>query len=163
IDPELVSHDHTDVKKTFSCFVMAFSILFLIQEIRQMLGRWKNYWTNFSNYLDLASFSLPLITCSYAINGHEPSDVLKSYAVLLVWFNALFLSRAFSGPGKFISIVLEIGKKIKMLVLTLAFMVVGFANALFVLLRNNEGVMVPHFNGTITNSTTGDEIGKLDL
>ncbi|CAG8693085.1 1755_t:CDS:2, partial [Racocetra persica] len=132
-------------------------------KIRQMLGRWKNYWMSFANYLDLASFGLPLITCSFAISGHEPSDILKSYATLLVWINALFLSRAFAGTGKFISIVLEILKEIKMLVLTLAFMVVGFANALFVLLRNNEGVTVSNFTGTLTNTTSNEIIGKLDL
>ncbi|CAG8481335.1 28389_t:CDS:2 [Gigaspora margarita] len=161
IDPVLVSDDKP-YKMPLIGLVITFSLYFLIQEIRQMFGQWRNYWTSFSNYLDLASFSLPLATCWYAIGKHEPSDILKSYAVLVVWINALFLARAFAGPGKFISIVLEIIKKIKTLVLTLAFMVVGFANALFVLLRNNPDVSIPHFNGNIT-TPNGDVFGSLDI
>ncbi|CAG8494522.1 27691_t:CDS:2 [Dentiscutata erythropus] len=163
IDPVLVPDDNANWKMPLFAFVIAFALYFLIQELRQMLGQWKNYWTNVSNYLDLASFSLPLITCWYAISKHEPSDILKSYAVLLVWLNALFLSRAFSGPGKFISIVLEIIRKIRTLVLTLAFMVVGFANALFVLLRDKQSEGIPHYNGNLTNSSSGDVIGNLDI
>ncbi|RIB17695.1 hypothetical protein C2G38_2186694 [Gigaspora rosea] len=161
IDPVLVSDDKP-YKMPLIGLVITFSLYFLIQEIRQMFGQWRNYWMSFSNYLDLASFSLPLATCWYAISKHEPSDILKSYAVLVVWINALFLARAFAGPGKFISIVLEIIKKIKTLVLTLAFMVVGFANALFVLLRNNTDVTIPQFNGTLT-SPSGVVLGNVDI
>lgn len=64
-------------------------MLFLIQELRQMSGRWKNYWTSFFNYFDLASFILPLACDLMAIIGEEPPDGLKSFAVLCVWINAV--------------------------------------------------------------------------
>ncbi|CAG8603916.1 21086_t:CDS:2, partial [Dentiscutata erythropus] len=167
IYPILVPDDHENLKLFLFGVVIAFSIFFLIQEIRQMLGRWKNYWRSIFNYLDLASFSLPLVTCSLAISKNEPDNSLKSYAILVVWMNMLLLSRAFAGPGMFISIILEIIKRnsnmISNFFLTLTFMVVSFANALFVLIRDNQDLTIPHLSGIITNSTTGQEIGHLDL
>ncbi|CAG8471486.1 268_t:CDS:2 [Dentiscutata heterogama] len=162
IDPVLVSDGDVNLKMPLFALVITFSLYFLIQELRQMLGQWRNYWTNVSNYLDLASFSLPLITCWYAISKHEPSDILKSYAVLLVWLNAVCIGFKILMERKFISIVLEIIRKIKTLVLTLAFMVVGFANALFVLLRDKQSEGIPHFSGSMTNSS-GAVIGNLDI
>ncbi|CAG8612934.1 2839_t:CDS:2, partial [Dentiscutata heterogama] len=155
IYPILVPDDHENLKIFLFGIVIAFSILFLIQEIRQMMGRWKNYWRSIFNYLDLASSSLPLVTCSLAISKNEPHDSLKSYAILVVWMNMLLLSRAFAGPGMFISIILEIIKRNSNMILnfflTLTFMVVV------------SDITIPHFSGIITNSTTGQEIGHLDL
>jgi hypothetical protein len=64
-------------------------IIFLIQEFRQMSGRWNNYWTSFFNYFDLASFILPLMCDLMVIMKEEPSEGLKSFAVLCVWINAV--------------------------------------------------------------------------
>ncbi|RIA84287.1 hypothetical protein C1645_422569 [Glomus cerebriforme] len=93
----------------------------------------------------------------------EPPSWLKSFAVLCVWINALLQARAFAGPGKFIAIVIEIGKKILTLFLTLIIIVFGFANALFVLLRDTLPMdIVQQYNGTLTNDN-GATIGSISL
>jgi len=63
------------------------SVLWLLQELRQFSGRWKNYLTSFFNYVDLASFCLPLATSLMVIMEHEPPLWLKSFSVLSVWMN----------------------------------------------------------------------------
>ncbi|GBC09599.1 hypothetical protein RclHR1_00090033 [Rhizophagus clarus] len=139
-------------------------LLFLIQELRQMSGRWKSYWSSFFNYFDLASFILPLACSIMVIIREEPPDGLKSFAVLFVWINALLQARAFAGPGKFIAIVIEIGKKIITLFVTLFIFILGFANALFVLLRDiPPSQIVQQYNGTITDQNTGQITGDMSL
>jgi hypothetical protein len=96
--------------------------------------------------------------------------------------------RAFAAPGKFVAIVIEIGKKIitlfiALLVLILVsivlqlffflvihlflfktfsfYIIKGFANALFVLLRDEDPLtIVQSYNGTMTNNN-GEEIGNI--
>ncbi|CAB4378825.1 unnamed protein product [Rhizophagus irregularis] len=139
-------------------------MLFLIQELRQMSGRWQNYWSSFFNYFDLASFVLPLVCDLMVIVGKEPPHSLKSYAVLCVWINTLLQARAFAGPGKFIAIVIEIGKKIITLFVTLFVFILGFANALFVLLRDIQPLdIVQEYNGNIIDQNTGQITANVSL
>ncbi|CAG8503339.1 7952_t:CDS:2 [Acaulospora morrowiae] len=151
-------------KNTLFIIVTVISFVFLLQEFRQMVGRWKIYFSSFFNYIDLASYGLPLATSLMVIAvKSDPPAWLKSFAVLMVWFNALLMSRAFAGPGKFIAILIEIGKKIITLIMTLAVIVIGFANALFVLLRNvDPNDIVNTYNGSISNSS-GGVVGNLTI
>ncbi|CAG8517891.1 4234_t:CDS:2 [Acaulospora colombiana] len=152
-------------KDVLFIIVTIVAIYLLLQEFRQMVGRWKIYFSSFFNYIDLASYGLPLATCLMVVAAKsEPPDWLKSFAVLMVWLNALLLSRAFAGPGKFIAILIEIGKKITPLILTLSIIVIGFSNALFVLLRNTDSNDITlGYSGSITNSSSGDVIGSLTM
>ncbi|CAG8638560.1 9555_t:CDS:2, partial [Acaulospora morrowiae] len=70
----------------------------------------------------------------------------------------------FAGLGKFIAIVIEIIKQISLLVVTLAAIVMIFANSLFVLLRDTDPQdLVSQYSGSVTNSTNGEAIGSITL
>ncbi|CAG8574427.1 14597_t:CDS:2 [Funneliformis mosseae] len=139
------------------------SMMFLLQEIRQMSCGFKNYWTSFFNYVDLASYCLPLATSLMLLMKQEPPTWLISFAVLCIWLNGLLKSRAFEATGKFIAIVIVIGKRIKTLLMTLFIIVLGFANALYILLRDkNPADLVPTFSGTVTDSSGNSAEIKLN-
>ncbi|RHZ83264.1 hypothetical protein Glove_99g164 [Diversispora epigaea] len=141
------------------------SFIYLIEELRQMNGRWKYYFYSPFNWVDLASYSLPLATAILVVLvKKEPPHWLKCFSILMVWTRSLIQLRAFAGPGKFIAIVFEITYKIRALFFVLAFLVMGFANAMFVLLRETDPYdLVPQYEGNITNSTSGDVIGSIFL
>jgi hypothetical protein len=95
IDSDLVPPDGKPRGWKSSLFILE-SIIpmgLLIQEFRQMSGRWKNYWTSFFNYLDIASFGLPLACTLLVVTDQEPPVGLKSYAVLCVWINGVCVNK----------------------------------------------------------------------
>ncbi|CAG8707599.1 3906_t:CDS:2, partial [Acaulospora morrowiae] len=63
------------------------SILFLLQEFRQMSGRQISYWYSVFNWVDMASYLLPLATGIMVLCNVEPPHWLKCFSVLMVWFN----------------------------------------------------------------------------
>ncbi|CAI2168242.1 4418_t:CDS:2 [Funneliformis geosporum] len=150
-----VSIESTQDGRSNSKFIVAtiISMMFLLQEIRQMTCGMKNYWTSFFNYVDLASYCLPLATSLTVLMKVEPPIWLIGFAVLCVWLNGLLKSRAFEATGKFIAIVIVVGKRIKTLLMTLFIIVLGFSNAMYILLREKDPAgLVPKFSGTVTDN-----------
>ncbi|CAG8520135.1 11901_t:CDS:2 [Diversispora eburnea] len=136
---DMVPGSSHDIRFYFFLLISIMAILSLLQEFRQIIGYQKDYFFNLSNYVDLISYIFPLITSIMVIVIEvEPPEWLKSYSILMVWLNVSLYSRAFSGPGKFIVIVVQIVKRIYLMIITLAFIVASFANALFVLLRDDQ-------------------------
>ncbi|RHZ44801.1 hypothetical protein Glove_709g65 [Diversispora epigaea] len=138
-DNDMVPGSSNDIRFYLFSLISIMAVLSVLQEFRQIIGYQKNYFFNLSNYIDIASYILPLITSLKVIYFKtEPPEWLKSFSILVVWLNVSLYSRAFSGPGKFIVIVVQIVKRISLMIITLAFIVASFANALFVLLRDDQ-------------------------
>src|SRR5436190_2156981 len=65
--------------------------------------------------------------------------------------------RVFESFGVFTAMIIEIGKQLAAFTILLAFVLVAFSHALFLLLRQADVTSPTTYNGTITHPAGGDD------
>ncbi|RUS33235.1 hypothetical protein BC938DRAFT_472462 [Jimgerdemannia flammicorona] len=135
--------------------VLALAVLFLVQEVRQMAGHRLRYWFSMYNYFDLASLTFSAAASILALQGKIPPPWLNSFSVFFMWLHLLVQLRVFQGIGVTAAILYHIVQKAVWLLVVMFVVVISFAHALFLLLKNEDPAPSPTaFNGTLY-ATTG--------
>ncbi|PKY57046.1 hypothetical protein RhiirA4_477838 [Rhizophagus irregularis] len=143
-----------------------FGSTFLIFEIRQCLWNYKHYFKDIWNLFDVGAYFLPIIASIFwLINFNQPL-LLTSISIILLSFKFLLFFRVFESFGIYLAIIIGVAKKVFPFLVVLFFIVLGYAQAFFIVLRSNsinddndpQNVATKYIfvnpNGTISNITT---------
>ncbi|RUS28725.1 hypothetical protein BC938DRAFT_481526 [Jimgerdemannia flammicorona] len=115
--------------------VVVLCILFLFNELRQMIYSPFTYFWSAYNYIDLAASILPLIASLSHLGYILPSSALQtSFAIFFLWIHFLLETRIFKPVGIFFNIVLNVVHGILPFLWFLLVIIVAFSHALNLLL-----------------------------
>ncbi|CAG8655052.1 11477_t:CDS:2 [Rhizophagus irregularis] len=115
-----------------------FGIIQLSFEIRQCLWRPKKYFTDLWNLFDVGAYSLPVIISLYWFISKNPPHWLMAISFILLSFKFLLFFRVFSSFGKYFAIIIGVAQTVFPFLVVLFFIILGFAQAFFIILRSIE-------------------------
>ncbi|CAG8623734.1 9446_t:CDS:2 [Paraglomus brasilianum] len=119
--------------------VVVFAGWHLHLEVRQFI--WNPIYYVFSpwNWFDCGAFSFPLATAVNYLQENNSPRWMTSVSIFLLWIKFLFLLRPFEYFGIYMTIIFGVIKQVFSFLVILGIMVIGFAHALFVLLKPESG------------------------
>ncbi|KAL0084571.1 hypothetical protein F4703DRAFT_1942776 [Phycomyces blakesleeanus] len=135
-----------------SCLIImiAISIVFIIQETRQIMVSRTNYFRLFYNYISLTAVCLPAIATIVLLSGHTYPVEASAISVLILWLHAIVRLRVLKEFGIMVEIVVQISKRVLPMFALLVFIVFAFSHTFIVLLRNeSSGEFAETFDGII--------------
>ncbi|GES73543.1 hypothetical protein GLOIN_2v1784920 [Rhizophagus clarus] len=149
-----------------SLFVISiiFGSIFLIFEIRQCLWNYKHYFEDIWNLF--GAFLLPIISSIFWLINKSQPLWLTAISIILLSFKFLLFFRVFEPFGIYFAIIIGVAKKVFPFLVLLFFLILGYAQAFFIVLRSNSinddndprNVATKYDfvnpDGTISNATT---------
>jgi hypothetical protein len=121
--------------------VVALSSFFLSTELRQILYHGIRYPKSPYNWIDLAAFTLSLVTALGTLGiVRENTKELVSAATIFLWLHFLLQTRIYKAVGVFVNVVIEVALGIVPFLLILLLMLIAFSNALWVLLSLDDRI-----------------------
>ncbi|KAF9397144.1 Transient receptor putative cation channel sub V member 1 [Mortierella sp. AD011] len=109
----------------------------LLFEIWQFMWDWKMYLSSPYNYLDLASFGLPILGCMEFLIDSQGDHLVQgphliwwiSFALLAVYVNVMFELKVFRPLGIAVHIILNIARRIIWFMAVFAITLIAFTHA----------------------------------
>ncbi|CDW87954.1 wd-40 repeat protein [Stylonychia lemnae] len=135
-----------DAKIVIIALLYVMSIYLLINEVRQVYKLKLNYFRSIWNYSDISPPILVIIVISFHLRHHVdnsyelPSFIitLHSFASLLVWIKFLYFLRIFRTTGYLINMLSTVLWDMKIFLLILLIIYLGFAEAFLRLAESSE-------------------------
>ncbi|PKY30391.1 hypothetical protein RhiirB3_486260 [Rhizophagus irregularis] len=115
-----------------------FGIIQLSFEIRQCLWRPNKFFTDLWNLFDVGAHSLPIIISLFWFINKNPPHWLMAISFILLSFKFLLFFRIISSFGKYFAIIIGVAKTVFPFLVVLFFIILGFAQAFFIILRSIE-------------------------
>ncbi|CAB5390109.1 unnamed protein product [Rhizophagus irregularis] len=115
-----------------------FGSTFLIFEIRQCLWNYKHYFKDIWNLFDVGTYLLPIIASIFWFINFSQPILLTSISIILLSFKFLLFFRVFESFGIYFAIIIGVAKKVFPFLVVLLFIVLGYAQAFFIVLRSNS-------------------------
>ncbi|PKY21967.1 hypothetical protein RhiirB3_435726 [Rhizophagus irregularis] len=116
-----------------------FGSTFLIFEIRQYLWNYKHYFKDILwNLFVVGAYLLPIITSIFWLINFSQPILLTSLSIILLSFKFLLFFRVFESFGIYFAIIIGVVKKVFPFLVVLLFIVLGYAQAFFIVLRSNS-------------------------
>ncbi|PKY38559.1 hypothetical protein RhiirA4_451568 [Rhizophagus irregularis] len=115
-----------------------FGSIFLIFEIRHCLWNYKYYFNDIWNLFDVGAYLLPIITSIFWLINKSPPLWLTAISIILLSFKFLLFFRVFKSYGIYFAIILGVAKTVYPFLVVLFFIVLGYAQAFFIVLRSNS-------------------------
>ncbi|GBC08630.1 hypothetical protein RclHR1_08270007 [Rhizophagus clarus] len=140
--------------------------IFLIFEIRQCLWNYKCYFKDIWNLFDVGAYLLPIIASIFWLINKSQPLWLTAISIILLSFKFLLFFRVFESFGIYFAIIIGVAKKVFPFLVLLFFLILGYAQAFFIVLRSNSNnddndprnVATKYDfvnpDGTISNATT---------
>ncbi|KAI8876345.1 hypothetical protein K501DRAFT_288939, partial [Backusella circina FSU 941] len=117
-------------------------LFLLIQEYRQWkVARWF-YLKSFYNYLDLASFLLPLATFFLLRFDSTGLYEVSAISTLVLWIHFILRLRVFRTVGYLLEMVIQLSAKIVPVTFVMLLVVIAFTHSFFVLLRKRGDLFI---------------------
>ncbi|CAG8545549.1 14516_t:CDS:10 [Acaulospora morrowiae] len=146
-----ISTDNTIVKKSTMVIVLVGGTLFLLIEIRQMLGQFSEYWLSVYNWLDLAKSIVPMVVAAQFLSDEQPSEKIRGASMLFVYVDLLLHLRVFQVIGIPIFMILAIVRKVGWIIIIMGGMVVSFAHIFFILLDHDKNKNFQDFGSSLVS------------
>ncbi|CAG8611230.1 7775_t:CDS:2 [Rhizophagus irregularis] len=115
-----------------------FGSIFLINEIRYFLWDRKIYLNDIWNLFDTGAYLLPIITSIIWLINKSPPPWLTAISIILLSFKFLLFFRVFKSYGIYFAIVIGVAGKVFPFLVLLFFIVLGYAQAFFIILKSNS-------------------------
>ncbi|PKY56327.1 hypothetical protein RhiirA4_476554, partial [Rhizophagus irregularis] len=115
-----------------------FGSIFLINEIRHFLWDRKIYLNDIWNLFDTGAYLLPIITSIIWLINKSPPPWLTAISIILLSFKFLLFFRVFKSYGIYFAIVIGVARKVFPFLVLLFFIVLGYAQAFFIILKSNS-------------------------
>ena len=115
----------------FSTIACTICVIFLLQEFREMCDEGISYINSFWNWLDCLSYSLVFLSVidqNLSEDGAE-NHIMYAFTIIFLWFNVLSFLRPYHWSGPLIRMVVQIVIDLRMFMLIMFLLVVGFALA----------------------------------
>jgi Ion transport protein len=139
------STDHSIVTTAWmlQCIKCAIVLYLVSQEIVEAVAVKASKWLlDFWNVLDITAYTLTLIAVlkqATAADTTHPAlnttaNIINATAAVLLWFKLLHFMRPYQSTGPLVMMIFEIIADIRTFLLILAIVVMGFANAFYVIL-----------------------------
>ena len=121
---------------------MVICLTFWAQELREVYNERLAYFFSFWNWMDLTTYALVVFSTFdhiFAIPGYE-NRILYGWALIFLWFNILSFLRPYSWSGPLIRMIVQIVRDMRMFVLVMILLLLGFVGAFVVLQPHNSEV-----------------------
>ncbi|PKY59851.1 hypothetical protein RhiirA4_482957 [Rhizophagus irregularis] len=115
-----------------------FASIFLIFEIRYCLWNYKIYFNDFWNLFDVGAYLLSIITSTFWLINKSPPLWFTAISIILLSFEFLLFFRVFKSFGIYFAIMIGVAKTVFPFLVLLFFIVLGYAQAFFIVLRSNS-------------------------
>ncbi|PKY37492.1 hypothetical protein RhiirA4_450354 [Rhizophagus irregularis] len=115
-----------------------FGSIFLIFEIRYLLWDYKIYLNDIWNLFDVGAYLLPIITSIFWLINKSQPPWLMAISIILLSFKFLLFFRVFKSFGIYFAIIIGVAKKVFPFLVLLFFIILGYAQAFFIILRSNS-------------------------
>lgn len=133
----------SDVYTTASCktylvfgfIALVLNLWFLLFEMVELAASPASYLTDIWNFFDLGTHLLVFTVAGLHATRQLEQFSITTVTILLIWFNVLAYLRGFRGSGMFIRLVIKIAFEIRYFMVVWVVVLMGFANAFFVMYR----------------------------
>ncbi|KAI8880959.1 hypothetical protein K501DRAFT_335048 [Backusella circina FSU 941] len=126
-------------------------ILFVTQEVKQIIALKWEYWKSPYNYVDLLAAIFPLVSLILMLTDAPHLYDISSLSTLILWIHFLLRLRVNRRMGILIEIIIQLGVKIAPIIGLMILLIIAFTHSFAVLLRRqDDSFFQEHYGGSMT-------------